>query len=139
MDRASGRILIVDDEPPLLRMMSLYLGRLGYTVTTAGAPDEAWAVVQADPAAFDAAVLDGSMAGMPMAELASRMLAANPAMCVLAASGYLVDVTALAAQAPGRVAFLLKPFTPQSLAAAIGGLLGGLLGGEQLGGKKEKL
>ena len=33
------RILIVDDEPPLLRMMSLYLGRLGYQVTAVDATD----------------------------------------------------------------------------------------------------
>jgi two-component system, cell cycle sensor histidine kinase and response regulator CckA len=122
-DRTSRRILIADDEPSLLRMMSLYLGRLGYAVTTADSPEKAWEMVEANPGAFDAAVLDGSMAGMPMAELASRMLNANPSMCVLASSGYPVDVSALAAQAPGRVAFLLKPFTPQSLAAAVGGLL----------------
>jgi hypothetical protein len=35
-----------------------------------------------------------------------------------------VDISALSAKAPGRVAFLLKPFTPHSLAAAVGGLLG---------------
>jgi CheY-like chemotaxis protein len=123
MDHDTGRILIVDDEPPLLRMMSLYLGRLGYDVTTADATDEAWELVEADPASFVVAVLDGSMAGMSMEELASRLLRSNPSLCVLAASGYPVDMTALSAQAPGRVAFLLKPFTPQSLAAAVGRLL----------------
>src|SRR5580700_9219949 len=105
MPPTSRRILIVDDEPPLLRMMSLYLGRLGYIVTTADSTDQAWALVEADASAFDAAVLDGSMVGMSMAELASRMLNANPTMCVLAASGYLVDVSALQEQAPGRVKF----------------------------------
>ena len=124
MDRTARRILIVDDEPPLLRMMSVYLGRLGYTVTTAEATDKAWALVEADPTAFDAAVLDGSMEGMSMEELAARMLNANPSMCVLSASGYPVDVSGLAAKAPGRVAFLLKPFSPQALASAVGGLLG---------------
>jgi CheY-like chemotaxis protein len=124
MDRNAGRILIVDDEPPLLRMMSVYLGRLGYAVTTADATDEAWALVAADPAAFDIAVIDGSMAGMSMEELATRLLDANPSLCILSASGYPVDISGLAAKAPGRVAFLLKPFTPQSLAAVVGGLIG---------------
>ncbi|HEX3744773.1 MAG TPA: response regulator [Bryobacteraceae bacterium] len=124
MDRTVRRILIVDDEPPLLRMMSLFLGRKGYTVTTADGTDQAWALVEADPAAFDIAVLDGSMPGMTMEELATRMLQANPAMCILSASGYLVDISGLAAKAPGRVAFLLKPFTPHALAEAVGGLLG---------------
>jgi len=123
MDPTARRILIVDDEPPLLRMMSLFLGRVGYTVTTADATDKAWELVEADPSAFAAAVLDGSMAGMSMEELALRMLSANPSLCILTASGYPVDMTALMARAPGRVAFLLKPFTPQSLATAVGRLI----------------
>jgi len=125
MDLTARRILIVDDEPPLLRMMSLFLGRHGYTVTTADATDGAWALVEADPSGFDIAVLDGSMEGMSSEELAGRMLDANPSLCVLCASGYPVDIGPLAAKAPGRVAFLLKPFTPQSLTAAVGGLLAG--------------
>jgi DNA-binding NtrC family response regulator len=123
MERAAGRILIVDDEPPLLRMMSLYLGRLGYPVTTADGTDKAWSLVEADPTAFAIAVLDGSMAGMSMEDLATRMLRANPALCVLAASGYPVDMTAMSAEAPGRVAFLPKPFAPEMLASAVRRLL----------------
>jgi len=123
MDPATGQILIVDDEPPLLRIMSLFLGRLGYSVTTADTTGKAWSLVEADPGAFAAAVLDGSMAGMSMEDLALRLLRANPVLRVLAASGYPVDMTALAAVAPGRVAFLLKPFTPEMLATAMRRLL----------------
>ena len=121
---ASGRILVVDDEPPLLRMLSLYLGRLGYSVTTAETTDAAWKLVEAGPAAFTVAVLDGSMSGMSMDDLALRMLRTDPALRVLAASGYPVDMTALAEAAPGRVDFLQKPFTPEMLATALRGLLG---------------
>ena len=124
MPFAPGRILVVDDEPPLLRMLSLYLGRLGYSVTTVETTDAAWRLVEADPAAFTVAVLDGSMSGMSMGDLALRMLRANPALRVLAASGYPVDIAALAEAAPGRVDFLQKPFSPEMLAAALRGLLG---------------
>ena len=124
MPSASGKILVVDDEPPLLRMLSLYLGRLGYSVTTAETTDAAWKLVEAEPAAFAAAVLDGSMSGMSMGDLALRMLRANQELRVLAASGYPVDVTALSVAAPGRVDFLQKPFTPEMLATALRGLLG---------------
>jgi len=123
MYRATGRILLVDDEPPLLRMLNLYLRRLGYAVTTADSTAGAWSLAEADPGAFAAAVLDGSMTGMSMEDLAQRLLRANPALCVLACSGYPVDVTALEAAAPGRVAFLLKPFTPEMLATAVRRLL----------------
>ena len=124
MPSAPGRILVVDDEQSLLRMLSLYLGRLGYSVTAAETTDAAWSLVEADPAAFTVAVLDGSMSGMSMNDLALRMLRANQELRVLTASGYPVDMTALAAAAPGRVAFLQKPFTPEMLATALRGLLG---------------
>jgi two-component system cell cycle sensor histidine kinase/response regulator CckA len=118
-DRIPGRILIVDDEPPLLRMMSLYLTRLGYTVTTAGTTEKAWAEVEAAPADFACAVLDATMSGLSMQDLALKILAANSSVRVLAASGYPVDMSDVEAQAPGRVDFLHKPFTPEMLAKAL--------------------
>jgi DNA-binding NtrC family response regulator len=114
-----GRVLLVDDEPPLLKMMSTYLQRLGYSVTTSATTDRACAEIQANPDGFDIAVLDATMEGLSMEELARQMLQANPAMRVLGASGYPVDMSALEATAPGRVAFLHKPFTPHMLAAAL--------------------
>ncbi len=116
---AASHILIVDDEPPLLKMLGSYLQRLGYTVAAAESTDKAWAEVEASPHAFALAVVDATMAGMPMAELAERMLAANPRLCVIAASGYPVDITVLLAAAPGRVMFLHKPFSPVMLGNAV--------------------
>jgi DNA-binding NtrC family response regulator len=124
MNQSARRILIVDDEPTLLKMMAVYLGRLGYAVTTTGTTEEAWAMVEGAPGEFHAAVLDATMAGIGLHDLAGRMLAANPGLSVLAASGYPVDMSALAARAPGRVEFLQKPFTPEMLAAAVRRLLG---------------
>ena len=60
MTKAAGRILIVDDEPILLKMMNVYLGRLGYTVVTANSTEKAWAEVEAAPHAFAVAVLDAT-------------------------------------------------------------------------------
>jgi CheY-like chemotaxis protein len=119
MTNSGKRILIVDDEPPLLKMMSRYLDRLGYSVTALDSTDAAWREVEAAPADFAVAVLDGSMPGMSMEALALRLVGANPAMCVVAASGYPVDLTRVEAAAPGRVAYLPKPFSPKMLAATV--------------------
>jgi FixJ family two-component response regulator len=54
-----------------------------------------------------------------MEELAARMLAADPRLCVIAASGYPVDIAALEAASPGRVMFLHKPFPPEMLGHAV--------------------
>ena len=119
-----GRVLIVDDEPALLKMMNAYLTRLGYTVTTSSSTDAAWKKAESDPAQFDLAVLDATIPGMTMEDLAKRLLRANPAITVIAASGYAVDMSAVEATAPGRVAFLLKPFPPEMLAATVRRMIG---------------
>src|ERR1700682_5210615 len=105
MSNASGRILLVDDEPSLLKMMSVYLDRLGYSVTALNNTEAAWREVEASPSDFAVAVLDATMAGMSMEALALQLLRANPSMCVVAASGYPVDMSTVEAAAPGRVAF----------------------------------
>ena len=91
MSRTAGRVLIVDDEPPLLKMMSAYLRRLGYTVVTAGGTERLGGN-RGRAATFAVAVLDATMSGIPVEDLAARMLAANPRLCVIVASGYPVDM-----------------------------------------------
>jgi DNA-binding NtrC family response regulator len=100
-------------------MLGVYLRRLGYAVVAAGSTEKAWEEVEAAPHAFALAVLDATMTGIPMLELAGRMLAADPRLCVIAASGYPVDITVLLAAAPGRVMFLHKPFSPEMLGDAV--------------------
>jgi two-component system, cell cycle sensor histidine kinase and response regulator CckA len=119
MTSTAGNILLVDDEPSLLKMMSVYLGRLGYAVIASSSTDQAWAQVEAAPAEFAVAILDGSMPGMGMETLALNMLHANPLLCVIVASGYPMDLTAMQAAGPGRVTFLQKPFSPEMLALAV--------------------
>jgi len=122
--RQSGTILIVDDEPSLLKMMNAYLERVGYTVTALCTTEAAWQEVEGGPSRFDLALIDASMEGKPIPELARHLLLANPAMTVIATSGYPVDMAALEEAAPGRVAFLLKPFTPAALAQAVRRMIG---------------
>ena len=119
MEYGAQRILLVDDDLSLLKMMSVYLGRVGYTVTASSRTEEAWAAFEASPGEFAVAVLDGSMPGIRMEELAKRMLHTNPRVCVIAASGYPLDMTAVEAVAPGRVMFLQKPFSTSMLTAAV--------------------
>ena len=117
MEHSTARILLVDDDPSLLKMMGVYLGRLGYSVTLANSTEQGWTEVEAAPSGYAIAVLDGSMPGME--DLALKMLRANPSLCVVAASGYALDTAAIEAAAPGRVAVLQKPFAPEMLVAVV--------------------
>ncbi len=117
------RVLLVDDEPALLKFVGTYLSRLGYSVTTANTTEKAWAEMESALGdagrPYSVAVLDATMPGLPVSELAARMLKACDSLRILAASGYPMDISALEKAAPGRVAFLHKPFTPEMLAATV--------------------
>ena len=115
----NGRILLVDDEPALLKMMSVYLQRRGYAVSTSPTTDQASAMIDAEPLTYSIAVLDATMAGLSMEDLALKMLQANPSLRIITASGYPVDMHRLEGAAPGRVSFLHKPFTPEMLAESV--------------------
>lgn len=116
---AAAKILIVDDEPALLKMMGVYLKRVGYQVVTLDGSDRAWAEVEARAGEFAAAVLDATLRGMKTEDLALKLLASNPSLCVVVASGYPVDMSAMNAAGPGRVSFLQKPFTSETLVRAL--------------------
>ncbi len=113
----------MDDEPSLLKLVSTYLRRLGYAVTTANTTEKAWEEMESALASgngvYAVAVLDATMPGLSMNELAERMLKASNSLRILTSSGYPVDISRLEEAAPGRVAFLHKPFTPEMLAATV--------------------
>ena len=119
MDTPGPKILIVDDDPALLKMMGLFLNRMGYQVTTMDGTDRAWTEMESRVSEFAGAVLDASMAGLSTQDLALRLLSANPSLCVVVASGYPVDMSALEAAADARVMFVQKPFTAETLSVAL--------------------
>ena len=119
MATSDQRILVVDDDPALLKMIGLFLTRMGFSVTLTDSTDRAWAAVEQAADGLAGAVLDASMAGLSTQDLASRLLAANSSLCVVVASGYPVDMTALQAVAGRRVEFVQKPFTPQTLGGTL--------------------
>jgi PAS domain S-box-containing protein len=81
-------VLLVDDEPDLVRIASRIMQRLGYRVTAHSRPDEALADFLTRPQDFDAIFTDLTMPGMSGLELATRLLEVRPHLPVLLTSGY---------------------------------------------------
>jgi CheY-like chemotaxis protein len=82
---AAGRVLLVDDEPEILRLLARRLARRGYEVTTAvGGQD---ALARARAGAFDLAVLDYMMPHTNGVELAGQCRALQPSLQVLILTG----------------------------------------------------
>ena len=120
MEEATGRILVVDDDGPLLKLMSAYLTRLGNEVVACASAEEAWKLMEATPSDYRLALVDLNMPGMGGEELTQRILACHTTIRVIVTSGYPAELTRLQALDRDRVSFLHKPFAPQQLAEAVG-------------------
>jgi CheY-like chemotaxis protein len=119
-----GRVLVVEDEPALLRVLVRYLARLGYEAVAAARADEALASFRADPTGFVAVLTDLSLPDMRGEELVVRLRELNPAIAVLVSSGNPAALAGNSALEDWHTASLRKPFTPRMLADAIAELLG---------------
>ncbi|MGE0815281.1 MAG: ATP-binding protein [Vicinamibacterales bacterium] len=119
IDGRGRRLLIVDDEPDVARVVAEGLRRLGYEVTAASDPHEALAAFNAAPAAYDAVLSDLSMPGLTGVELGRRLLDRRPDLPILLFTGYAGELSPDEARAMGFRAVLHKPMSLPVLAAAV--------------------
>ncbi len=88
LPRGAEHILCVDDEPAITEVCRRSLEFLGYRVTTCTDPREAFALVRAEPGAFDLLLTDYTMPGMTGVELADAVRVLRPGLPVLLVTGY---------------------------------------------------
>jgi two-component system cell cycle sensor histidine kinase/response regulator CckA len=117
------RILYVDDEGPLVKLVVQFLERLGYRVDGYTSADEALAAFRLQPDAFDAVVTDYNMPGLSGMDVALAVMSQRPSMLVALASGYLRPAEAEHARALGIRATIPKPYTVEELGLAVQRLL----------------
>jgi two-component system cell cycle sensor histidine kinase/response regulator CckA len=112
-------ILLVEDEDPVRKFMTIALKGLGYKVLPASNGESALQVAgcHADP--IDLLVTDVVMPGMNGKELADRLSGVSPETKVIFMSGYLSDVIAKSGVMDPHIAFLQKPVSMDALGAKI--------------------
>jgi PAS domain S-box-containing protein len=81
------RILIVDDEIPLLNMMQQIFREMGYRVLTRADSTTALETFRAEPDTFDLVITDHTMPGLQGAELAEMMGQIRPNLPVILVTG----------------------------------------------------
>ena len=118
-----ANILVVDDEPALLESMRTYLTRLGHSVTAFQNTESAWQRFTANLLAFSVVIVDMTLEGMHGEEFIRKVLDRNPAIAVLATSGYPGWLHNFEGPPGARIAMLEKPFTPRMLTEALARLL----------------
>ncbi|MCB0296069.1 MAG: response regulator, partial [Calditrichaeota bacterium] len=113
------RILLVDDEVPLVKVGQQILSQLGYQVTAETRSTAALATFSADPRQFDLLITDHTMPDMTGIELAQKVLAIRPELPVILVSGFSEIGTQEQARQLGVRDFLTKPVPTRDLVQAI--------------------
>ena len=123
MSGAPIKILLVEDEPPLLQLIQKYLERQGFEVQTYLKSFDALRDFEAAPDRYGMVIADLGMPDMPGDTLLTRMLEIKPDLRILVCSGSPFFIENLPSSLQQQVAFLQKPFMPKMLTEAVQNLL----------------
>ncbi len=118
---SATRILVVDDEPFNLDIVSEYLEDGGYALEMASSGEEAWDILHNSGRSFDLVILDRMMPGIDGMEVLRRIkadvqLGDLPVIMQTAAASPEQVREGLAA---GAYYYLTKPFEPESLQSIV--------------------
>ena len=113
------RILLVEDELPLLQLLERYLTRVGFAVTAYSGSVEALRDFEAAPGKYDLVIADLGMPEISGDAMLKRMLEIKPDLLILICSGSQYYVSNLPKALEKQVAFLQKPFLPKMMMEAI--------------------
>ena len=117
--KGEGTILLVEDEDMVRRLAKDILVKSGYEVLEASSGKEALSVSERHDGPIHLMVTDVVMPKMSGRELAERIKTSRPEMHVLYMSGYTDDAIVHHGVLDPGIAFLEKPFTPETLARKV--------------------
>lgn len=113
-----ANILLIDDEPVLLDLLSASLKKDGHNVAAISNPLAASDLFKSGEAAFDLVVTDVEMRPISGFEVVRQLLHIGWCGAVLFMSGHSSHSGALAGQ-PGKGAIIEKPFTAVEFRSAV--------------------
>jgi CheY-like chemotaxis protein len=117
--RGSETILLVEDEEQVRVVARGILKRQGYRVIEAQNGGDALLRCETHSGTIDLLLSDVVMPQMSGPELAKRLARARPTMKILCMSGYADDAVVRHGALEAGIAFIQKPFTPDSLARKV--------------------
>ncbi len=116
-----ARVLLVEDEALLLRLLEQFLAQCGFEIAAFARGRPALAAFQRQPEAYQAAVIDLTLPDITGADLLRSLRSKKPGLPAVLCSGF-PEPPPEASQP--RTRFLQKPFLPQELRDALLDLLG---------------
>jgi two-component system cell cycle sensor histidine kinase/response regulator CckA len=112
-------LLVVEDEPAILKTAQLMLEKLGYRVLPAATAGEAMQLAESHSGQIDLLITDVVMPEMNGQQLAKKLKDAFPKLEVLFMSGYTADAIAHRGVIEKDMHFLEKPFSLKDLASKV--------------------
>jgi PAS domain S-box-containing protein len=113
------RILLVDDEIAIARIVQLMLERLGYRVTVRTSSIDALEEFLAAPKRYDLVITDMAMPNMTGEQLIRKILSRNPDQPVILCTGYSENIDDRKAKIIGMKGLLMKPVSLKELAVMV--------------------
>jgi len=114
---ARGKVLIVDDDESMRIACQQTLEQTGFSVAQAESGEQALKIAARE--AFDAALLDLRMPGLPGMEVLKKLKQDSPNLMVIIITGYATIDSAVEAVKSGAFNYLPKPFTPEALTGMV--------------------
>ena len=119
LPKGTERILLVDDEKPIIQMGHQMLTKLGYQVTTCQNPLEALDQFRSEPDNFDLVITDLTMPKLKGTKLAQHLLHIKPGLPVILCTGYGDEISEAQIREIGIRDLMLKPILREQLAVSI--------------------
>jgi len=113
------RILLVDDEKPIVNIITKILSSLGYDVQSRTSSIEALELFKAMPKKFDLVITDMTLPQMSGDALAQELMKIRPDLPVILCTGFSENITKEKAETMGIKVFLMKPLLKEEMAHAI--------------------
>ena len=120
--RPAASVLIVDDDPAILKLLSSVLGAAGYEVAEASDGRQAMKLFRERPS--DLMITDLIMPDQEGVETITKLRRDYPRLKIIAISGAIGGRYLRVAELLGADTVLQKPFTPQVLLDTVRKLLG---------------
>ena len=113
------RVLFIDDEDQVIRMVKQMLERLGYEAVVKKDSTEALEEFRRHPDDYDLVITDQTMPNITGLELSKKLLKIRADIPIILCTGFSEIINEEQAQAAGIRKFIMKPITKKALAQII--------------------
>jgi diguanylate cyclase (GGDEF)-like protein/putative nucleotidyltransferase with HDIG domain len=117
--RSRGRLLVVDDDEAILKLMSRVLSAAGYEVDTAASAEQASDALRRRPGYYEVVITDLNLPGANGLEMLATLRQLDGYALPIAITGYATKENAIACLRAGAFEFIEKPVNNEELLAVL--------------------